>query len=361
VTTYFPNVLDATSAAPLNVTAGGEVRADIQMRKARVYSIRGRAVDNSSGPVINAVVAILPKDDSGFNLTNRRNAQTQTPDGAFEFSNLLPGTYVVQAIPRSVARNSAGEVPRSLMGRLVVTIAGSDIDHALLTLGAGAEVSGSLRLEGGDLLALLNASSRNSGGRSAVSLIESEGAGMPTPSVQIDEQGKFRLQAVAQSKYFTDLSGLPENVYIKSIRAGGQDVTHAPLDLTTGIGAVLDILIAPNAPEVTGVARNSKGESISRVMVTLWPKTPDSGSLTEGVRTGYTNQNGSFRFGGLAPGDYYVAAWEEVEAGLVQNADFRTHFNGNATAISLQEGTHEIKDLTVIPREMIALEAAKIQ
>ncbi len=378
VTTYYPNALDPTSAAALDLAAGGEVRADIRMRKARVYSIRGRAVDSAAIPAINSVLSITPKDDSALNLTNRRNTQTLSPSGAFEFRNLVSGTYVVQAMPGSGLRSGNGEVLRSLGGRLEVTITGSNIDNALLTLGAGAEVIGSVRLEGGDVVALLKASSRNSpggvpaasgtgalagtwDGRPAIGLIESEGVGMATPSGQINEQGKFRLQAVAHSKYFIDLEGLPDTVYIKSIGAGGQDVTHAPLDLTAGAGAALDIVLVPNAPEVTGVVRNSQGESISRVTVTLWPKTPDAGSLTEGVRTGYADQHGSFRFGGLAPGDYYLAAWEEVEPGLVQNSGFRAHFNRDAQAITLREGAHEMVDATVIPREAIALEAAKIQ
>ena len=62
-----------------------------------------------------------------------------------------------------------------------------------------------------------------------------------------------------------------------------------------------------------------------------------------------TDQNGGFQFKGLAPGDYYVAAWEDLELGLVQSADFLNHFTSEASAITLAEGGQESRDLKPVP------------
>ena len=74
-----------------------------------------------------------------------------------------------------------------------------------------------------------------------------------------------------------------------------------------------------------------------------------------------TDQNGGFKFQGLAPGDYYVAAWEDVDPGLLQSADFLNHFTSEASAITLAEGGHESRDLKPVPADKVAVEIAKLQ
>ena len=75
----------------------------------------------------------------------------------------------------------------------------------------------------------------------------------------------------------------------------------------------------------------------------------------------FTDESGAFKFPGLAPGDYYVAAWEGVELGLVQSAEFLNHFPSDASAITLAEGGQESKDLKPVPAEKIAIEIANLQ
>ena len=94
-------------------------------------------------------------------------------------------------------------------------------------------------------------------------------------------------------------------------------------------------------------------------MVTLWPKTPDA-SPTGGARPGFTDQNGGFQFQGLAPGDYYVAAWEDLDPGLAQSADFLSHFTSEATSVTLSESGHENRDLKIVPADKVAAEIAKL-
>src|SRR5207248_11011898 len=85
VTTYYPGTFDAAGALPVELTAGSTVRADIVMRRTRVFSIRGRALDNSRNPVVNTGLSITSSNERVLNLTNRRTAQTLATDGSFEF------------------------------------------------------------------------------------------------------------------------------------------------------------------------------------------------------------------------------------------------------------------------------------
>jgi hypothetical protein len=152
---------------------------------------------------------------------------------------------------------------------------------------------------------------------------------------------------------------LPQGTYLKSARFGGQDVTHAPIDTTSGTGGTLDITLSSKAASLTGSVQNDKGEALTGVMVTLWPKTPDA-SPTGGARQAFTDQNGGFQFQGLAPNEYYVAAWEELEPGLSQSSDFLSHFTSEASEVKLAEGGRESRNLKPVPGDKILVEMAKL-
>src|SRR6185369_11304382 len=99
VTTFYPNALDAKSAAPVDVAAGGEIRGiEIRIRKERTYSIRGKAMDTTIGaPAANAYVLVVPPDSTAtVGPAALSNVSRTTADGSFEIRNLLPGIQVIQ-------------------------------------------------------------------------------------------------------------------------------------------------------------------------------------------------------------------------------------------------------------------------
>jgi protocatechuate 3,4-dioxygenase beta subunit len=370
IATYYPNGTDASNAAPVEVAAGGEMRGiDIRLLQAQVYTVRGKAADASGAPT-QALVAFARKEDSG-NLATALNGgglNQLRPDGTFEFRNIIPGTYVLQLLQVIAA---PGGTPANVTGRIEVTVADKNIDGLVLPLIAGPEITGTVTLEGGDVTALLKPAQNPSGGAAAgnagfagpirfmVTLQETEGASINTPNAQVKEDGTFKFNAVGTSKYLLNAISLPQGTYLKSARFGGQDVTRAPIDTTSGSGGTLELLLSSKAADVAGSVQSDKGEALAGVIVTMWPKTPDA-SPTGGARQANTDQSGGFRFQGLAPGDYYVAAWEELEPGLAQSADFLSHFTGEASAVKLAEGGHENRDLKPVPSDKILAEIAKL-
>jgi hypothetical protein len=66
---------------------------------------------------------------------------------------------------------------------------------------------------------------------------------------------------------------------------------------------------------------------------------------------GLTDETGGFRFLGLHPGTYYIAAWEEVDPGLVQYRDFLKQLEGEATKLEVAEGEHKATQVRIISEE----------
>jgi len=363
ITTYYPNGTDASSAAPIEVAAGGEMRGvDIRLLQAKVYTVRGKAVDESGMPSSTVVsfnaANALPQNGAG--VTQLR------PDGTFEFRNIIPGAYVLQ-----VVQATTGNAPANVTGRVEVTVGDANIDGLVLPLGPGPEITGSVRLENGDIATLIKPAQNAAGPVPAGSTMvarpiaftlmpsEADAMYLSTPNAQVKEDGTFRFNSVGPGKYVLNAISLPPGTYLKSARFGGQEVTRAPIDVTSGSGGTLDIVLSSKAADIAGSVQNDKGEALAGVIVTLWPQTSDA-SFMGGSRQANTDQNGGFRFQNLTPGEYDVAAWEELEPGLTQSADFLNHFTNEASAIKLAEGGHESPSLKPVPSDRIVVEIAKL-
>jgi len=373
ITTFYPNGTDAASGVPVDVAAGGEMRGvDIRLRKAKVYTVRGKAVDASGVPT-QAIVAFTKKEDYNSALAGILGGgglNQLRPDGTFEFRGIVPGAYVLQVLQGASVNGSPAA---SLTGRVEVTVADANIDNLILPMGPGPEITGTVTLEGGDIATLLKPAQNATGNtasagnvpipfppRFMLNLIDTVGgASISTPNAQVKDDGTFRFNAVGTSKYLLNAVILPQGTYLKSARYGGKDVTHAPMDTTAGSGGTLELVLSSKAADLAGSVQNEKGESLAGVIVTMWPKTPD-GTPTGGARQASTDQNGGYKFQGLAPGDYYVAAWEELEPGLATSTDFLVNFSGDASAIKLSEGGHESRDIKPVPSDKIAAEMAKL-
>jgi hypothetical protein len=126
------------------------------------------------------------------------------------------------------------------------------------------------------------------------------------------------------------------------------------------VSGTLDILLSPHGAEVSGTVKNDEGDALPGVQITLWPKEVRPNNVWIGGSLSITDQNGNFHVTGLAPGNYFVAAWEELEQGLGDDIDFLRHFTAQAVAVTLGEGAHQTAQPKLISREAAAAEAAKI-
>ena len=88
VPVYYPGTPDVSTAGELNLTAGGQVRADLTLVKARTVRISGRVV-SAIGDLAPAIpmVALTPRRGIGGPLSNRSLAGGR--DGKFELARAL--------------------------------------------------------------------------------------------------------------------------------------------------------------------------------------------------------------------------------------------------------------------------------
>lgn len=347
VATYYPSAPDARSGVPVKISAGMRLEGmDIRLRRVYAsYKVNGRALLRGS-PLRNSRLMLISSAGSSQVIP--------VQDGAFEATGVVPGSYTLKVVPNGVMITEPGSA-LGLSGSVEFAVRDGDVKGVVLALEPGVEIAGAFKLEDGSPLA------SQPGPRPQVGLKPADGTSGGTPG-RMKDDGTFLYQPVAAGSYLLDIGGLPPEAYVKSVRYGPRDVTRSPLDVVSG-GGTLDIVVSLKAATVTGAVRNDLGEPMSGIRVTVWPKDPNPGTADHGVRTASTAQTGGFLIAGLAPGEYFVAAWEEIESGLARNLDFLKAFASQAAPVKVEEGSHSqaAAGLKLVRKDRIAAEAERVR
>ena len=160
--------------------------------------------------------------------------------------------------------------------------------------------------------------------------------------------------------YSWEVLNLPDSIYVKSVRCDSVDVTRSLVNVAPG--SKLEIVLSGKAGAITGTLRNEKDEPLGGVTVTAWPKNFAPGSPLSSVKSRSSGTDGKFSIPSLAPGDYYVAAWEGEGwlSDIITIPDFLSSFTGDAEKVTLDEGAKPQAQVKLISKEKIAAAVAKL-
>jgi hypothetical protein len=297
---------------------------EIRLKKSMVFRVKGRVVN-------------LPKEHPQFYLQSesvgRRGFGGRRNGDSFEFPAVPPGDYVL--VVGGFSADPANYVPKltSLFCRVPVTVSDHNVEDLVVELTPGSNLSGIIKIEGGKFAVLPQLGLQ----------------GGPMRTVTANEDGKFGWENLAPQKYWVTYAP-PEGTYLKSVEFNHQPVSKMMIDLSSGAGGTLEMVVSPHAATVSGVVHDAKGNPASKAQVVLWN---DGASYWK-----RTDARGAMKLTNLAPGEYRIAAWEEVENGYLDMAEFRERFESQK--VTLAEGTQASVSLKVIPKSASDAEIAKL-
>jgi hypothetical protein len=296
--TYYPSTADQTTAVPVDVTPGAEVRGiDIRLVKTQVFRVRGRvAAPDSSGRF--PMVMLVSRDGA---RTVPSMGPARPPDFRFEIAGVAPGSYVAVA-------QMGGRGEQSVAWQQV-EVRGGHVDGLLLTPAQGAEVGGTVKVE--EATGTVDLSRVNVTLRPTIAEL-----GNP-PRARVGA-GTFAMKNVAPMQYTVAVSGLPEGCWVKSIQYGGQEV---PAEGATISGGAIDITLSATAGDIAAAVVDKDGNPVAGATVALIGAAgPIQGSTAD--------ENGAVTFRGLKPGDYTVIAWDDVPPGAHMDPEFVKNYSG---------------------------------
>jgi hypothetical protein len=338
-TMYYPGTLDRSQASAIELHPGDDFPVNFSLAPSPTLTVRG-------------VVANLPPHaTAGVMLQSHDfalifNGAEIHKDGSFIIHDVAPGSYTI------VANVEGAAAP--MMARQSLQV-GGNVDDVRLSPQPGASVRGRLRFEGKSpdhfdpdqiflLLTLVDGDEET--------LAFSFSLGNVANVAHVAPDGSFEFKEIPPGDYYIvvggngEISAASEDWYVKSIAAGGRDLTDAPLNVNGG-SVPLDVVVSSNGGVAEGVAADSKGNPVPDAVVVAVPEARLR-SRIDRYRETVTDQSGRFTLRGLRPGDYTLLAWQSVEGDAYYNPDFVKSYESQGTPIHVNEGEHKSAQLQVI-------------
>jgi hypothetical protein len=332
VPTYYPGTPDPARATALTIKTGDEISSmDLVLEPTTVYNIRGRV--NLFGPRRNpnGVILVLEARSTGLGWSvPARQTIVDKPEGMFEIQGVLPGSYTLTAF--------LFEEGRRYQARQIADVTNIDAEGIQLTPLPGVDVRGQViwdpkpSLEKDALI--LNV-------RPADSTFQF-GA-----QARAASNGAFSLRDVTEGLYRLATSGQSQDCYLKSIRYAGMEVSDDEFNVIRGTQATLEVTISSRGARVQGTVKDANGLPAAGVSVVL---VPDEAHRQEFhlFKQQITDQYGRFDIRGIAPGDYKLFSWEQVEPNAWEDPDFLKPFEPKGENVALQEGDGKSIELVAI-------------
>ena len=340
--TYYPGTTSAMQAGVVTLGPAQEREAiDFELQLVPTAHIEGTVtlIDGSPATVPTQVDLIASAQSTfpGAPLAAVRSTRPGE-DGTFRMSDVPPGTYTVLAHTAAPVTWSAADI----------IVNGDDIGGLALALQPGMTLTGYLTFEATRLkppadLTSVNVSLQPVQSATAVSFAASGRV--------LDQAGRFEITGILPGRYRLTLSlpGLnrPGNWFLRSATVNGRDVLDATLDILPG-GSVRDALVSvtDRPAQLAGTVQNAAGGGANEFTVIVFP-TDQALWLPHSRRTFAVrpSADGAFAFHGLVPGDYFIAAIDDVEQDEWFDPALLQRLMATAMKITIAEGEQKVQDL----------------
>ena len=356
---FAPGVATADEAATITLASGDE-RTGVVIRAARVptYRVAGTITGPEAMPPNLTVQLTTPSQmnlPAGVNLGEAGRGGS----GRFDFLAVPPGRYVLRAVALPRAAGGRGGRGGGRGGDVAppapttptwwatqqITIVDRDEVGLALALREGVRISGRLQFEGttpsppGERVSVM-----------AADMAGASGFQTNTPS-GASADGSFRTVGLPPGRYALGVANAPAPWRLKSVRAGGRDVTDVPLDVESDdISDVLIALTDQPLASLSGAVRRLRGDTDATAVVFIFPLDRDLwshvGPTARRFRTARATDAGRYSLPGLPEGDYYVVAAHEDRLTDWLHPQVLESFAATAGRVQLRDGEQRTLDLT---------------
>jgi hypothetical protein len=357
VPVFYPGTTDAAAAQRVTVSAGEE-RSGVSMaiRIVNVATIAGTLVEANGQAVSPATVTLFPRRSDTPTMASALVSSgalvlprgTVTPAG-FSIAGVAPGEYTIVARSGGTQRGAPPPDPAGpgpLWNVTDISVDGNDRSDLVLRLLPGLRLSGTIVFERtaetppSDLSTLeisFTASGTNLGTASS-------------PRAIVDRSGAFRFAGIPPGTYA--LTTMPPGGWVlKSAVLNGRDLADAPLDVRAS-GETTEGLVmtfTDRSAEIAGQLIDAGGRPVTRYAIVVFA-TDRSFWRPNARRIRLTQPatDGSFAVGGLPPGEYAIAAAEDIVAADLADPAVLMALLASSVKLTIAEGEKKRQDLRVV-------------
>jgi protocatechuate 3,4-dioxygenase beta subunit len=327
---YYPGTADQSKASAFTIKAGEEIPSvDMPMRLVPVFTVRGHVYNQiTHRPGKGTMVFMLPKTlnigwDGGMN-----RADVDKADGSFEVHEVIPGTYELTALWFDQGKEYTSTA--------TVEVSGGDVGGISLFIQPGASVNGQVVWEGPPALDKDDLTIMPRLGESDMVF------NGPT---RVAANNSFVLKDLGDGTYRAAVSGFSKDCYVKEIEYAGNSAIDDGFTVARSSDASLKIVISSRGARLQGAVTDADGLPAVGVYVVIVPNPPHR-AINRLYKHVLTDQNGHFDLRGIAPGDYAVFSWDEVEEGAWEDPEFLKPFEDKGEKIAVQDG--DVKAMSLL-------------
>jgi hypothetical protein len=344
---YYPAATTSAQASLVTVGAG-EDRSGIDMRLRLVPALRvGGRVTGPDGPAPFLSVRLVPA--SGNDMVSEGQAEfartVSDPSGTFTFLGIPSGQYVlkIRFFPRPAPGTPNAAIAAleetALWAAAPVTVGDSDLTDLAIVLRPGLRVSGRVEFAG--------ARQPSSAELQRVAIRMQSAEGRTSSPIAVDGRvaadGTFRTFGYPAGRYIANVlsSSIPAGWSIRSIVAGGRDISVEAIELSDADVGGVTITFTDKTTELSGSVIGQKGPDPAAEVVVFpadsmaWK---DVGVVARRGRVERVSNTGSFVISGLPPGDYFVAAVPGTLPGDRQDPALLASLMRDALRVTLADG-----------------------
>jgi uncharacterized protein (DUF2141 family) len=348
---FHPGVTDLGMASTVALGLGEErTGVDVTVQLVPMATITG-TVTSPAGALPQFVSVHLMTAGSNTEMLVgaglRGTSASPGPDGRFTFPAVAPGTYTVKA---TVGASGGRGVPVTnapmMWAAADVVVTGSDVD-VRLTLQPGVPISGRVVFTGAQPTATQLESLQ-------FQLLPSGSGGRPlfTGGGRVNSKGQFTFAAVPPDAYqflvnWTDTSARDAWTIVSS-SANGDDAFESPLRVTPNADVEWTVTFTDTPTTLIGVFQDGTGRAATDYYLLVF--STDRQFWTAGsrrVRTTRPATDGTFSVKGLPPGEYFLAALTDLEAGEWNDPTLLDELVASSTTVTLREGQTTRQDIRI--------------
>lgn len=314
----YPGVTDSRGATPIEIAPGSLASGiDLNLPQMQVFRVMGK-VTMPREKVASASVSLFPVSSFDQELIFFNLSATPGKDGAFEIQRVPAGSYRLQAIVNS----AEGSMFRSFMGRAEVAVSREDVTGIQVVAEPGVEVQAHIVVEG---------SGTPDVGGARLNIVGIDSARSFEFGMQ-NGVNVFRFE-MPRGRYAVNVELPPQlgSLFLKKIQTENTDVLAE--GLTIAGPSRIDVILSAEAGRLTGVVIDKAGNPLQGATVVVVPD-----RLRRRVdlfKDATADQNGRFEFLSVAPGDYRLFAWDDVEPGMWFGPGFLERFESNAAPVNV--------------------------
>jgi protocatechuate 3,4-dioxygenase beta subunit len=296
---YFPGTSDPGAAQFVAVGPGQELSGvDVSMSRTTTVRVAGRLLSAAGEPTM-ATLTLVPGRLS-TSVTSVPAGARMAPDGTFEFPNVAPGQYVIQA-SRGRSPSVEGE-----FAAMPVAVDGTDVTGLTVQLSAGSSVSGRI------IFNSFNGNQPPPASALELSAVPAGDDSAPTigASAEIHEDWTFQISGL-NGAHRVSLTRVPTGWTLQAVRMNGRDVTDRAISFGRREQSLSDVevVLVDRMNALSGTVADDKGSPVAGATVIVFSTDrarwfPSSRFL----RKAPIDARGQFTIEGLPADSYYLIA-----------------------------------------------------